>query len=321
MDFMNAAEAKKLYTALVRARKFDEKVEELYSEQEMKCPVHLSLGQEGSAAGVCVALRKDDYVFSTHRCHAHSVAKGASLKKLFAELYGKITGCARGKGGSMHLLAPEVGALGASAIVGGSFPLAAGSALAIKMKKEKKVTVAFFGDGGIEQGSFHEVMNFASLHKLPLVVIVENNSLATITPINKRQANLNLWKHAEIYNVPGFKVDGNYPERVYRVAKRAVRRARNGQGPTLVEITCFRWRGHVGPGPDYHLGFRSQSEVEAAMRNDPVNNFYKWAKRKHLMSEDTARSVVTAIDNEIEDAVKFAKESSYPDKSELYLHV
>lgn len=321
MNSMNSAEAKKLFTALVRARKFDEKVSQLYPEQEMKCPVHLSLGQEGSAAGVCAALRKGDYMFSTHRCHAHTVAKGASIKKLFAELYGKVTGCARGKGGSMHLLAPEVGALGASAIVGGSLPLALGTALAVKMKKEDKVTVAFLGDGGIEQGSFHEVMNFSSLHKLPLVIIVENNGLATITPLNKRQANLNLWKHAEAYNVPGFKVDGNYPEKVYRIAKQAVVRARKSEGPSLIEVTCFRWRGHVGEGTDYHLGFRSKEEVAAAMRNDPVKNFHHWATRQRLISEEEAESIVEKVEDEIEVGVKFAKESSYPDRSELYLHV
>ncbi len=318
---MNSAEAKKLFTALVRARKFDEKVSQLYPEQEMKCPVHLSLGQEGSAAGVCVALRKDDYLFSTHRCHAHTVAKGGSIKELFAELYGKVTGCSRGKGGSMHLLAPEVGALGASAIVGGSLPLALGTALATKMKKEDKVTVAFLGDGGVEQGSFHEVMNFSSLHKLPLVIIVENNGLATITPLNKRQANLDLWKHAEAYNIPGFKVDGNHPEKVYQIAKQAVARARKSEGPSLIEVTCSRWRGHVGEGTDYHLGLRSEEEVEALMRNDPVKNFHDWAIKRHLISEKEAESIRETVEDEIEIGVKFAKESPYPDKNELYLHI
>jgi len=318
---MNSAEAKKLFTALVRARKFDEKVSQLYPKQEMKCPVHLSLGQEGSAAGVCAALRKDDYMFSTHRCHAHIVAKGANIKELFAELYGKVTGCARGKGGSMHLLAPKVGALGASAIVGGSLSLALGTALAVKMKKEDKVTVAFLGDGGVEQGSFHEVMNFSSLHKLPLVIIVENNGLATITPLHKRQANLDLWKHAEAYNISGFKVDGNYPEKVYQIAKQAVVRARKSEGPSLIEVTCSRWRSHVGEGTDYHLGFRSEEEIEALMRNDPVKNFHNWAIEQHLISEKQAESIRETVEDEIEIGVKFAKESPYPDKNELYLHV
>ncbi len=313
--------AKSIYTALVRARKFDEKVAELYPEQEMKCPAHLSIGQEGTPAGVSVALRDDDYMFSTHRCHAHTVAKGASFKKLFAELYGRVTGSARGKGGSMHFLAPEVGALGASAIVGGSFPLALGAALSSKMKGLDRVSVAYFGDGAIEQGVFHEVMNFASLHKLPLLVVVENNQLATITPLEKRQANKDLWKHAAQYNMPGVRVDGNHPQEVYAVALEAVARARRGDGPTMIEATCYRWREHVGYKTDYHLGFRSKEEVEAAENNDPVKNFAAWAAEQNLLTSKSAGEISAAVTHEIEEAVVFAKASPYPAPEELYLHV
>lgn len=313
--------ARAIYTALVRARKFDEKVAEHYPEQEMKCPAHLSIGQEGAPAGVSVALRTDDYMVSTHRCHAHTVAKGASFKKLFAELYGRVDGCARGKGGSMHFLAPEVGALGASAIVGGSFPLALGAAFSAKMKGLDRVSVAYFGDGAIEQGVFHEVMNFASLHKLPLLVIVENNGLATITPIEKRQANKELWKHAEQYNMPGVRVDGNHAEQVYAVAVEAVARARRGDGPTMIEATCYRWREHVGYKTDFHLGFRSEEEVKAAEQNDPVKNFREYALGQKFLSTEEMDAIDAGIAQELVEAVEFAKASPYPVPEEVYLHV
>ena len=277
--------AKNLYTRLVRARLFYLKVAELFQEQEMKCPVHLSVGQEGAPAAVSAALHDDDYIVSTHRCHAHTVAKGASFKKLFAELYGRVDGCGRGKGGSMHFLAPEVGDLGASAIVGGSIPLALGAALSSKMKGLDRISVAYFGDGAIEQGVFHEVMNFASLHKLPLLVVVENNNLATVTTLEKRQANKDLWRHAEHYAMPGVRVDGNRPEKVYEVAHAAVLRARQGGGPTLIEATCYRWRGHVESKIDPKLGFRSVEDSETTEKNDAVKNYAEWALENKTLSQ------------------------------------
>ena len=310
-----------LYTALVRARKFDEKIVELYPEQEMKCPVHLSIGQEAAASAIAATLEKGDTVWSTHRCHAHTVAKGADMKKLFAELYGRVTGSSRGKGGSMHFADVDVGAMGSSAIVGGSLPLALGAALASQLQGQDRVSVAFFGDGAIEQGTFHEGMNFASLRKLPMIFMCENNGLATVTTLPVRQANKDLWKHAEQYNMPGIRVDGTKPQEVYEAALEAVARARRGEGPTLIEAVCFRWREHVGPKTDFHLGFRSEAEVKEQMEKDPVRLFGEYAMEQKVLTKDELATIDAQVTQDIVDAVAFARSSPYPAVEELYLHV
>jgi len=309
---MNSAEAKKLYTALVRARRFDEKIAELYPEQEIKCPVHLSLGQEGSAAGVCAALDIRDKVWASHRCHAVAISKGAQFGPLFAELYGKVTGCSRGKGGSMHFIAPEVGVMGASAVVGASIPLALGSALAAKLRKEDIVTAVFFGDGGVEQGTFHESLNLASLLKLPVVFVMENNDISTATPLSKRQVNLDLWKHAEQYKLPGFRVDGKKPQEVFRLAQSAVARARTGEGPTLIEVMVERWSAHVLTNAAYE---------PVTDREDPIVNFEKYAKTENLLTDSEIKEINEMVENEIKDGLEFARKSPYPAAKELYLHV
>lgn len=309
---MNSLEAKKLYIGLVRTRKFDEKVEELYPEQEIKCPVHLSLGQEGSAAGVCAALEVGDKVWSGHRCHAVTVAKGAKFRPLFAELYGKETGCSHGRGGSMHFVAPEVGVMGASAIVGASIPLALGSAIAAKIRGEDFISAVFFGDGAVEQGTFHESMNFASLHKLPVIFVLENNNMSTVTLLSERQANPDLWKHAEQYQIPGFRVDGRRPEKVFELAQTAVTRARAGEGPTLIEVLVERWSTHVLTSAKYE---------PTTDRDDPIINFEVFAKEHDLLSENEMNEIKKSTDNEISDALKFAKESPMPSPEELYLYV
>ena len=313
--------ALEIYKSLVRCRKFEEKIVELYPEQQIKCPTHLSLGQEGVAAGVCAALTNGDKIFSTHRCHSHTVAKGANFKPLMAELYGKVTGCCRGKGGSMHFLAPEVGAMGASAIVAGSIPLAVGAALAAQMKGEKTVSVAFFGDGAVEQGPFHESLNFSALKKLPILFICENNGLATCTPISKRQAHGNISKRAEGYGLPGIKVDGNNVIEVWNAASGAAQRAKNGEGPTLIEALCYRWKEHVGPNYDHHLGFRTKEEVETNIKKCPIQRFLDTALEKNWFTLETAKKIEDAIQNELNAAVVFAKESPFPKEEEIFAGV
>ncbi len=310
--------AREIYTSLVRCRKFEEKVVELYPEQQMKCPVHLSLGQEGVAAGVCSALTIEDRIFSTHRCHSHTIAKGADLKPLMAELYGKITGCCRGKGGSMHFLAPEVGAMGASAIVGGTIPLAVGAALAAKMKGEKRVSVAFFGDGAVEQGPFHESLNFSVLKKLPVLFICENNGLATCTPLSKRQAHGDIAKRAEGYGLPGIKVDGNDVIEVWSAAKSAQQRALNGEGPTLIEALCYRWKEHVGPNYDHHLGFRTKEEVESQIKKCPIQRFEEKCLEENWLDLDSVKGIQQSVQKEVEVAVTFAKDSPFPKEEEIF---
>lgn len=316
---MDPQAARKIYEALVRCRKFEDKVVELYPQKEMKCPTHLSLGQEGAAAGVCAALRKDDYVFSTHRCHSHTIAKGGDFKLMMAELYGKSTGCSHGKGGSMHFVQPDMGLMGASAIVGGTIPLAVGTALASQMQGKDRVSVAFFGDGAIEQGSFHESMNFSSLKKLPVLFICENNDLATVTHLDRRQPYPELYQHAQSYKIPGVRTDGTKAETVYAAAVEAVARARSGGGPSLIEILCYRWKEHVGPNFDYQLGHRTKEELEYQMaEKDPVKIFEVFAAKKKLLSEETMRQISDQVQKQVEDAVVYAKESPFPQPEEMF---
>ena len=311
--------AQKLYLSLLRCRKFEEKIVELYPQQEIRCPTHLSLGQEGVAAGVCSALEKEDLIFSTHRCHSHTIAKGADLKFLMAELYGKKTGCSKGKGGSMHFLQPEIGAMGASAIVGGTIPLAIGAALALKMKSKNQVSVAFFGDGAIEQGTFHEGLNFASLKKLPVLFICENNGLATCTPISSRQPFSDIYKRAESYMIPGNQVDGTNVHEVYQAAATAVERAKKGEGPTLIEAQCYRWREHVGPNFDYQLGFRSKEDVEKAIEKCPIKCLEEKIKNENILSKEILLEISDLVKKEIEESVNFAKESPFPQAEEIFM--
>lgn len=310
--------SKALYLGLVRCRKFEEKVVELYPQQEMRCPTHLSLGQEAVAAGVCAALRKDDIIFSTHRCHSHTIAKGADLKFLMAELYGKATGCSKGKGGSMHFLQPDIGAYGASAIVGGSAPLAVGAALAAKMKGKDHIAVAFYGDGAIEQGTFHECLNFASLKQLPVLFVCENNFYATCSHISARQPYDDLYRRAESYNIPGIQVDGTKAEEVYFAAREAVERARSGRGPTFIEGRCYRWKEHVGPNYDYDLGFRTKDELDEWMDDCPVKHFEVNAVKNKILTQKALQEISDAVQKDVEDAVRFAKESPFPKPEELY---
>lgn len=313
--------SRNLYSALLRCRRFEEKIVELYPEQEIRCPTHLSLGQEAVAAGVCGALRVDDLIFSTHRCHSHTIAKGGDFKLMMAELYGKATGCSRGKGGSMHFVQPEIGAMGASAIVGGTVPLTVGAALAAKRSGKDNVSVAFFGDGGIEQGTFHECMNFASLKKLPVLFICENNSLATCSFISARQPHDEIYKRAQSYLIPGVQVDGTRVEEVYAATQKALVRARKGQGPTLIEARCYRWKEHVGPNFDYDLGYRTKEELDRWMKKDPVKLFERYLLKEKFLHEKDLTEISGAVERDLNDSVAFAKESPFPKPEELYENV
>jgi pyruvate dehydrogenase E1 component alpha subunit len=306
---------------MLRARKVEEKIVELYPQQGMKCPTHLSIGQEAAAAGVCAGLRADDRVFSTHRCHAHYIAKGGDLKQMFAELYGRRTGCAKGKGGSMHLVQPELGLMGASAIVGGSLPIAVGSAMAAKMRGKDRVSVAFFGDGCTEEGVFHESLNFASLHKLPVVFVCENNFYATHSHQSARQPSDNIADRARAYSMPGMQVDGTDAWAVYEAAKDAVDRARRGRGPTLLEIRAYRWKEHVGPNFDYSMGYRTKEELDSWMARCPVRLFETRLRAEGIMTVAELSRLGASLDVEIAEAVRFGKESPDPDMDDMLADV
>jgi pyruvate dehydrogenase E1 component alpha subunit len=310
-----------LYRSMALIRRTEERIVALYGEQEMRCPTHLSIGQEASAVGVCAALRRDDVIFSGHRCHAHYLAKGGDLRGMMAELYGRETGCAHGKGGSMHLVDPEAGAMGASAVVAGSIPLAVGAALATRMRGGDGVAVAFFGDGAVEEGTFQESLAFAALRRLPVVFACENNFYATYSPLSSRQVADNIFERGAPLRVPGVRLDGNDVTAVYRGTREAVARARRGAGPTLLELRTYRWRDHVGPGFDIAVGYRSQAELDAWMARDPVGCFGRALERAGVSATAEREAIHGELDAALDDAVAFAKGSPFPAHAEMGRHV
>lgn len=311
-----------LYIMMLRIRKVEEKIAELLQpESEIVCPVHLYTGQEAVATGVCANLRKDDYVFSTHRSHGHYIAKGGDIKALMAELYGRVTGCSKGRGGSMHLASPDLGLPGSSAIVAGTIPLAVGAALAFSLQKRDAVSVAFFGDGAANEGVFYESLNLASLRKLPMIFVCENNLYSTHMPISNCLADTEIHKKAEAFCLPGVRVDGNNVIEVYEVAKKAIENARGGKGPTLIECMTYRWRGHVGPNYDLDKGLRRKEEFDYWMDRCPIKRFEEVLMDRGIVSNAEKKVICQEIDKEVEESLIYAKESPYPDQSELTSNV
>jgi len=307
-----------LYTTMLRIRMFEEKIVEQYPAQEMKCPVHLCIGQEAIATGVCQSLRRDDYIFSNHRGHGHCLAKGASMKSMMAEFYGRVTGCSKGKGGSMHIVDTAHGILGTSAIVGGGIPMGVGAALASRIKGDNRVSIVFFGDGAYDEGVFYESFNFASLKKLPVVFVCENNFYATNSHQSSRQPACEIANSAAAFGAPGICLDGNNVLEVYNVAVEAIGNARSGGGPSLIEARTYRWKGHVGPAVDYEQGARTKEELLEWMEKCPVKNFEKALRESGLITEAELDEIPQAILAELDEAVSFAIESPYPEPEDLY---
>ncbi len=305
-----------LLQKMVLIRRFEEKIVEVYPVQDMKSPVHLYIGEEAVAAGVCAHLTREDYIFTTHRSHGHCLAKGVDPARLYAEFYGRVTGCCKGKGGSMHPADPERGVLGTSAIVGGVIPLAVGTALKSYLCKDGRVSVAFFGDGASDEGAFHESMNFASLRKLPVVFVCENNFYATNSPLSARQPHDQIYKRAEGYAMPGLQANGNDVLEVYGKAKWAVDRARRGEGPTLLECRTYRWKGHVGPDCDYEKGCRPKEELEGWMEKCPIEAFKSRLLEKGILTEEAWRGLLEKIDRRLEAAIQSARQSPFPSPAE-----
>jgi pyruvate dehydrogenase E1 component alpha subunit len=317
----NRETLKKIYCNLVKIRKFEEKIIELYPKQEMKCPVHLYIGQEAIAVGFCMHLNKDDYVFSNHRNHGHLIAKGVDLKPIFAELYGKKTGCSSGKGGSMHLISMENSIMGTSAIVGGGIPIAVGTALASKMIGNGNIAVVFFGDGAVDEGVFYECLNFSALKKLPIIFVCENNLYATNSPQKVRQINQDIYKIAEFFLMPGVLVDGNNVFEVYKTAEKYIKKARNGDGPSLIEARTYRWRTHVGPETDIEKGFRNKEEVEEWLKKCPLKKFKEIISENNLIKKEELEDIDKKVNDEIMSALDFALSSPYPQEEDLYKNV
>jgi TPP-dependent pyruvate/acetoin dehydrogenase alpha subunit len=304
-----------LYRRMLLLRLAEEKVAELYPQQEMRSPVHLYIGQEAVAAGVCAHLTPKDYVFGSHRSHGCYLAQGGSLKAMFAELYGKRAGCAAGRGGSMHMIDEAAGFMGTSALVGGTLPMAVGAAWAASLRKTDAVGVSFFGDAAVEEGVFSESLNFAALKRLPVLLVCENNLYATNTPLEDRQPPGEIRRRGEPFGVPGVRVDGNDVLAVYAAAGEAVARARKGGGPTLLEAMTYRWKGHVGPDGDAHLGYRSQAEVDAWMARCPIRALEPPLRAAGGKPEEIRAGVA----RDVAEAVAFGQAAPFPDPAELGL--
>lgn len=308
---MSKALLLKFYYQLSLIRRTEEKIAELYPRKEIKCPTHLCMGQEAIAVGVCANLRRADKIVSFYRGHGHFLAKGGNLGAMMAELYGKATGVHGGRGGSMLLSDPRIGDMGSSAIVGGGIPIAVGLALAAKMKRDRTITVSFFGDAAVEEGVFHESMNFASLHKLPVVFICENNLYAVAVHIRKRQSNQYLARYARSYGMPSARVDGNDVLAVYRVARRAIERARRGGGPTLIECLTQRLRGHIESFIE-NTENRDEREVRDALKHEPLKRYSRYLLRHHIAMREELEAINRRIDKIIAEAVAFAEQSPFP---------
>jgi len=289
-------------------RQFEEKARQLFRQGLIYGALHPYVGQEAVAVGACAALKNDDFVVSTHRGHGHCIAKGADLKRMMAELLGRETGYSKGRGGSMHMFSVEEGLLGGNGIVGGGLPIALGSAFSAQYRQSGQVTLCFFGEGAASNGTFHESMNLASLWKLPVVYICENNLHAATTPVSDSAPIENIADRASAYGCPGLVVDGNDVVSVYEAVQQAVARARAGEGPTLIECKTFRFYPHCMVIPEH----RRKAEVEEWRRRDPIVRFEKRLLEEHLITHQEQEKIKREVENAIEEAVNFAKESRYP---------
>ncbi len=307
----------RLYRTMLRIREFEEQVADLVEKGEIKCPCHLCIGQEATAAGVCASLETRDYLLGAHRSHGHYLAKGGPMDQMMAELFGRTTGCSRGRGGSMHLIAPEVGILGTVPIVSGTIPIAVGAALASSLRKDGRVTVVFFGDGAMEEGTLHESMNLAAVKKLPVVFVCENNFYSSHLHWTERRAEDNLLDSAKAHGMPGLSVDGNDVEAVHVAAQGAVERARHGGGPAFLECRTFRWRGHVGPSWDMDVGLTRKDEVQDWMKKDPIRRLKHRLVEAEGMKEEKFKSIHDQVKDEVARSVDFARRSPWPDPSDL----
>jgi TPP-dependent pyruvate/acetoin dehydrogenase alpha subunit len=301
-----------LLFAMLRIRRIEEVLAARYAEQQMRCPMHLCIGQEAIAAGVCSALRSTDKVFSNHRAHGHYLAKGGDLKAMVAELYGRSTGCCGGRGGSMHLVDLSAGFLGATPIVGGTVPLAVGAAWAASLKGTDEVTVVFFGDGCFEEGVVHESLNFAALHRLPIVFVCENNDFSVYTRRNERQPERPIHPIAAAHGLHTAWGDGNDVEQIARTAHTAIERCREGAGPQFLEFQVYRWREHCGPDFDDHLNYRTPAEVELGLAQCPIQRQLESLMSRGALASADHQDMLQQIEREVEEAFDYALASPTP---------
>lgn len=301
---------KKMYKTMVTIRSFENEALRMNARKLLPGFIHSYIGEEGSATGACCALNDDDYIVSNHRGHGHVIAKGCDLKPMMAELFGKSTGCCHGKGGSMHIADFKKGIIGANGIVGAGLPIAVGAALASKMEAKGEVVLCFFGDGASNQGTFHESMNMASIWDLPVVFVCENNLYAVSTPQSYHQRVKDVSERAPAYRIPGKTVDGNNVISVYEEVLTAVKRARNGKGPSIVETKTYRWYGHCEADPP--AIYRTKEEVENWKKKCPIERFRTYLLNDGIFNNNELAKIDNEVEKNIEEAVEFAKNSPEP---------
>jgi len=311
---------KELLLRMERIRKVEETIAERYAEQEMRCPTHLSIGQELVGAIAGMLMRSTDYAVSTHRGHAHYLGKGGDMKAMMAEIYGKVDGCARGRGGSMHLADQKVGFMGTTAIVGNSIPIGVGLGLSIKMSGDDRVSTIFLGDGCVEEGVFYEAVNFAAVQQLPVVFLCENNLYSVYSPLEVRQPQGRVIN--EMVQGLGLKTyaeDGENVEKTYACISEAISHARDGNGPVFAEISAYRWREHCGPNYDNDLAYRSEEEFLDWKCRDPLVTYRKLLLETGQVTLEELSIMDDTVFREVDAAFKFASSSPFPDNAEAYI--
>jgi pyruvate dehydrogenase E1 component alpha subunit len=302
----------RLYRVMLTIRRFEEKAMDLKARQIIPGLLHLYIGEEAVAAGVCAALRKDDYISSTHRGHGHCIAKGGEVSRMMAELLGRETGYCLGKGGSMHIADIDLGILGANGIVAAGMPISGGAALSIKMRGTDQVAACFFGDGASNNGAFHESLNLAACWKLPVIYVCENNGYAISVAQGRSCSVRDIYLRKDAYGMEGCVVDGNDALAVYEASKEAVARARRGEGPTLIECKTYRWRGHYEGEADRTYLYRTREEIEEWMKKCPIQRMQKRLVEEEILDDKGLEKIEKEVVEELEKAVVYAQNSPYP---------
>jgi pyruvate dehydrogenase E1 component alpha subunit len=306
------------HRAMIRIRRVEEAIAARYGQQKMRCPTHLCIGQEAIPVGISAHLLRHDQVYSGHRSHGHYLAKGGDLNAMLAELHGRESGCARGRGGSQHLIDLDAGFIASAPILAGTTPIAVGAAMAMKRLGTGQVAVVYFGDGAIEEGVSHEAINFASVHRLPVIFVCENNLYSVHSRLEIRQpANRPISAIAKAYAMPGLTADGNDIACVHAAGGAAIARARSGEGPTLLEFMTYRWKEHCGPNPDDELGYRSPEEIEAWRAVCPILRSRRALEADGFFNAADMDAAEATIAQEIAAAFEFAESSAFPPSSEM----
>ena len=319
---INNSLKKELLHCMKWIRCAEETIAHRYEENKMRCPTHLCIGQEAVSAGLGLALRSDDYAVSTHRAHGHYLGKGGNLSAMIAEIYGKASGCSKGKGGSMHLIDQSVGFMGSTAIVGNTIPVGAGLGLAIQLEESDQVSCIFLGDATTEEGVFAETVNFCAQRKLPVLFVCENNFYSVYSPLSVRQpVNRSITKMVESMGIHSQLGDGNDILNVYILASKVISKIRAGEGPYFLEFTTYRWREHCGPNYDNHIGYRTEKEFLEWKKKDPILLFERKLIAEGSITADRIVKMDQSIEKDIEKAFVFAEESPFPNSEEAYQHI